>query len=581
MQKPRTGIGSRGGLGLPLLAAALVAALVAAAPSAPAQNSQGGGQLSDLTGSEHASAIEAIAERGILDGTLCEPDSFCPDAGITRAHLAMWLVRAVDGGDPDPVTETRFADVDPASPGAAYIERLAELGITKGCSPDPLSYCGDEVVTRAQMASFVVRAFGLSNTAAAAFSDVDRASVHARNIAVLAAAGYTAGCGLTTYCPNQPATRAYAASLVARAPMLAETEDAATEDSNAGQVCRLADDDSLTCTLGTSPYVPYAHAHAPAGLQAKAVSAGPQYACAITLSDNLTCWGDNDDGQASPPAGTHKAVSAGGNHACAITSNDTVTCWGDNTYNQATDPAGKYRAVTAGWDHTCAIATNGAIVCWGAGTLGQTTSPSGSFKSVAAGGSHTCAVAADDTIACWGENRHGETTAPTGTYKTASVGSAHSCAVATNGAIDCWGLNASGSYAPPTGTYKTVAAGWNHSCAIASRRHPRLLGLRQLLRAGHTAHRDLQGRRRRPGPLLRHRQQRHRHLLGRPAAQRRLRARWLVQGRRRRRPSLLRHRQRRHPRLLGRQRLRASHRTERHLQGRCLGRPSLLRHRQR
>ena len=38
------------------------------------------------------------------------------------------------------------------------VEGLYEAGVTKGCSTTPLLYCPDEPVTRAQMASFIIRA---------------------------------------------------------------------------------------------------------------------------------------------------------------------------------------------------------------------------------------------------------------------------------------------------------------------------------------------------------------------------------------------------------------------------------------
>jgi hypothetical protein len=53
----------------------------------------------------------------------------------------------------------QFLDVPPASPFYAFIHRLAALGITDGCSAT--NYCPQSVITRAQMAVFLVRAFDL------------------------------------------------------------------------------------------------------------------------------------------------------------------------------------------------------------------------------------------------------------------------------------------------------------------------------------------------------------------------------------------------------------------------------------
>jgi hypothetical protein len=49
--------------------------------------------------------------------------------------------------------------VSPANPFAPFIEQLAAEGITAGCSVSPPLYCPDDPVTRAQMAILLVRTF--------------------------------------------------------------------------------------------------------------------------------------------------------------------------------------------------------------------------------------------------------------------------------------------------------------------------------------------------------------------------------------------------------------------------------------
>lgn len=58
-----------------------------------------------------------------------------------------------------------FADVPPGHPFARFIEQLATDGITGGCGASPARYCPDQPVTRAEMAVFLVRAFDLSLSA--------------------------------------------------------------------------------------------------------------------------------------------------------------------------------------------------------------------------------------------------------------------------------------------------------------------------------------------------------------------------------------------------------------------------------
>ena len=70
--------------------------------------------------------------------------------------MASFLVRALDL---DPAENGGFSDVSSDNVHGADIAALAAAGITKGCGPD--SFCPTEVVTREQMASFLVRALDL------------------------------------------------------------------------------------------------------------------------------------------------------------------------------------------------------------------------------------------------------------------------------------------------------------------------------------------------------------------------------------------------------------------------------------
>jgi hypothetical protein len=55
----------------------------------------------------------------------------------------------------------RFNDVPPTNLFYAHIEEMAVRTITSGCSASPPLYCPGQLVTRAQMAAFLVKAFNL------------------------------------------------------------------------------------------------------------------------------------------------------------------------------------------------------------------------------------------------------------------------------------------------------------------------------------------------------------------------------------------------------------------------------------
>ena len=132
--------------------------------------------------------------------------------------MAVWLVRVLDGADPDPVTSTRFVDVDPGEWWMPFVERLAELGVTNGCELDPAEYCPEDPVPRAQMATFLTRAFVLWKTNTAGFVDTG-GNGHEESIDALAGAGITGGCEVDPprFCPGGLVTRGQMATFLARA----------------------------------------------------------------------------------------------------------------------------------------------------------------------------------------------------------------------------------------------------------------------------------------------------------------------------------------------------------------------------
>ena len=163
--------------------------------------------------------IEALFHRGVFTGTDCGEELFCPSQAIKRWQVAVWLVRVRDGRDPLPLEESRFADVDDDVWWMPYVERLADLGVTGGCRLEPLRFCPETRVTRAQMASFLVRAFGLAPGPDAGFEDVAQSNTHYANINALAASKVTTGCHQEPlrFCPSRPTTKGQMAAFLHRA----------------------------------------------------------------------------------------------------------------------------------------------------------------------------------------------------------------------------------------------------------------------------------------------------------------------------------------------------------------------------
>ncbi len=173
----------------------------------------------DDEGSTHEANIRAIAEAGITVG--CNPpenDHYCPDDPVTRAQMAVFLVRALSL----PASSAdHFVDDDHIAWAEPKINSLADAGITLGCNPpDNDRYCPEDPVTRAQMAVFLVRALSLPASSADHFVDDDHIAWAEPKINSLADAGITRGCNPPAgdrYCPDSVVTRAQMATFLARA----------------------------------------------------------------------------------------------------------------------------------------------------------------------------------------------------------------------------------------------------------------------------------------------------------------------------------------------------------------------------
>ncbi|MGH9379138.1 MAG: S-layer homology domain-containing protein [Thermoanaerobaculia bacterium] len=111
--------------------------------------------------SPFCSWIEELERRGVTAG--CGGGNYCPGAAVSRAQMAVFLLKAFEGGAyAPPKCLGEFSDVDCPSTFADWIEELAARGITSGCVADPPAYCPASPVTRAQMAAFVSKTFGLT-----------------------------------------------------------------------------------------------------------------------------------------------------------------------------------------------------------------------------------------------------------------------------------------------------------------------------------------------------------------------------------------------------------------------------------
>ncbi len=153
--------------------------------------------------------IENLFHNAVTGG--CAGGGYCPSSNVTRAQMAVFLLKARWGAVylPPPATGTAFPDVPVGNPFARWIEELARQGVTGGCGGG--LYCPENPVTRQQMAVFLLKTLLGSTyvppTCGGDFDDVPCPSQFADWIEDLFGMGITGGCGPDLYCPTNPVLR--------------------------------------------------------------------------------------------------------------------------------------------------------------------------------------------------------------------------------------------------------------------------------------------------------------------------------------------------------------------------------------
>ena len=215
----------------------------------------------------------------------------------------------------------------------------------------------------------------------------------------------------------------------------------------------------------------------PAGLTGVvAISAGYVYSLALKSDGTVAGWGNSY--YATPPVGLSNvvAIAAGLFHSLALKSDGTVVGWGDSSFGRLPPPAGLSNvvAIAAGYEHSLALKSDGTVVGWGDNTYHQTNVPAGltGVVAIAAGFYHSLALKSDGTVVTWGDNTYNQTNTPAGLSNVVAIcaGYYHSLALKGDGNLAGWGYNGYGETTQPAGLTGVVAisAGYLHSLALKS-----------------------------------------------------------------------------------------------------------------
>lgn len=177
----------------------------------------------------------------------------------------------------------------------------------------------------------------------------------------------------------------------------------------------------------------------------KSVVRDGSYRCAISVSDEMYCWGWGIDGQLGLGTSSDhatpqkingiewKKATSFGNVMCGISKLDDLYCWGDQTYtnglagnglttDQRTpfniDPTLKFEKVVMDDEYACAISKpDGVLKCWGSNSqysLGDGTNVSRyspvtidsgqNYKDIYLVPDYACGITVTGSIKCWGRD---------------------------------------------------------------------------------------------------------------------------------------------------------------------------------
>ena len=222
-------------------------------------------------------------------------------------------------------------------------------------------------------------------------------------------------------------------------------------------------------------------------LRAATITVGDRFACSLTLTHSVQCWGRIYNGDVreyvpvAVPSALVKArqVTAGGAHVCAMRLDRTVLCWG-YVWNGSShrpivvpDDLGQVASLFVGPETDCAVQVSGQVRCWGWNASGVAEPPADleDVTDIAIGAYHACALVEGGTARCWGRFNVAGLEIPSGMGKLQHVVSSRlaTCFVNVSGVVRCVSdnSNASGVASVPQSLPKAAAIAVRDAAACA------------------------------------------------------------------------------------------------------------------
>lgn len=134
------------------------------------------------------------------------------------------------------------------------------------------------------------------------------------------------------------------------------------------------------------------------------LAVGENFVCGLLETGKVSCLGDaNSTSIENELRRNYSAITAGFRHVCALSLENDLDCWGAGV-----KPEGKFTALALGDDRSCALTwLDGTVVCWGSNNFSLPESlRTIHFSKIEAKRSVFCGVAAENfSLYCWGDKR--------------------------------------------------------------------------------------------------------------------------------------------------------------------------------
>ncbi len=163
-------------------------------------------------GDYYYEAVLWAVENGVTSGSNAEGTLFGPALTVSRAQMVTFLWRAY--GSPQVAGNNPFQDVSSSDYYYHAVLWAVQNGVTGGLSAT--TFGPDAPVTRAQAVTFQWRAVGCPQVAGGSFADVPATAYYADAAAWAVAVGVTEGAGGDNFSPELPVSRAQAVTFLYR-----------------------------------------------------------------------------------------------------------------------------------------------------------------------------------------------------------------------------------------------------------------------------------------------------------------------------------------------------------------------------